>query len=329
METITLKRDDLIIDGGTQARFELSEETIDRYAALMKDGVEFPALKVVYDGARYWLWEGLHRVNAGDRIGKETWKVDVTQGTQQDAVWLSYSANTDHGLPRSRAEIERIVLAALTHPRGKGMTDAALAVHTGTTKDQVRYIRTKAQVDIAEEIDRRKGVDGKTYKAPAPRSAHSSSTPNHSASNGPAPAPPPPLTDKAKRPIDKDDYYNLVTAREAIAGIRQRFIEAKQTFEAITKAIDKDPKAAQFAKHPAFKSITKMVFALPDYILDLGKYEPHTACPYCKGEGACEVCRESRWVTAQQFEDCPPEVQKLNGPTFTTFQSQTQKRKVA
>lgn len=318
-EPILLNRSSIRTNGGTQPRFQLSEEQIGAYAEAMKDGAEFPALECAYDGSAYWLWDGFTRLSAGDRIGKTTWKVHVTQGSREDAVWLSYGANGTHGLPRSKEETLRAIESALVHPKGKGMSDEAIAQHTQTTRGQVRYARDKMRKDPEShytEPETRTGTDGKEYKQSQPSSRPAGSK----ASQPPSPAAPPPLKDAAGRTIHDLDYYNLATARDILSETRNGIIRAKQAWEEISKEIDKNPKAAAFAKHPFYKSIFKLMKSLPDTILDLGKYFPHTACVYCKGEGPCEACGESRWITEQQFEDAPEAVRKPNGPTFKSFQ---------
>jgi ParB-like chromosome segregation protein Spo0J len=70
-------------DGGTQARAELSEETIHDYAMAMLDGVELPPVEVVYDGSAYWLVDGFHRVAAAAQVGREQVLAVVLSGTRR------------------------------------------------------------------------------------------------------------------------------------------------------------------------------------------------------------------------------------------------------
>jgi hypothetical protein len=54
----------LRLDGGTQSRATLSDETIAEYAEALDSGAQFPPPVVFYDGADHWLADGFHRVKA-------------------------------------------------------------------------------------------------------------------------------------------------------------------------------------------------------------------------------------------------------------------------
>lgn len=53
---------DLIrIDGGTQSRVELNQETVAEYCEAYKAGANMPPVIVFYDGTDRWLADGFHR----------------------------------------------------------------------------------------------------------------------------------------------------------------------------------------------------------------------------------------------------------------------------
>ena len=52
------------IDGGTQSRSRIIQETVDDYAVAMAEGAEFPPIVVFFDGKEYWLADGFHRYHA-------------------------------------------------------------------------------------------------------------------------------------------------------------------------------------------------------------------------------------------------------------------------
>ena len=103
----------LRLDGGTQSRAVLDEETIAEYAAAMERGDEFPPVIAFYDGETYWLCDGFHRIAAAKRIDRQTFAVDVRQGGQRDAVLFSTGVNATHGLRRSNDDKRRAVLVLL------------------------------------------------------------------------------------------------------------------------------------------------------------------------------------------------------------------------
>lgn len=105
----------LRINGGTQPREAISDETVLEYAEALRDGAVFPPVVVVRDGANLWLVDGFHRFHAHRRCGRETIAADVREGTLRDAVLHSLSANAEHGLRRTNADKRKAVLTMLTN----------------------------------------------------------------------------------------------------------------------------------------------------------------------------------------------------------------------
>lgn len=57
--------DALRLDGGTQPRAAIDQDTVDSYAADMRVGHRFPPVQVYLDrDGVYWLADGFHRVHA-------------------------------------------------------------------------------------------------------------------------------------------------------------------------------------------------------------------------------------------------------------------------
>ena len=155
----TIPLDKIRLDGDTQSRKELDEDVIKEYTGLIEDGVEFPPLDVVFDGSSYWLVDGFHRRWAAVKAKVKTFKCKVVQGTREDARWLSYGCNKDHGLPRTNEDKVKAVLAALKHPKANGKSDRQIAEHVGVSHMTVKRHRptvTELQSDI------RTGRDGRT-----------------------------------------------------------------------------------------------------------------------------------------------------------------------
>ena len=74
----------LRLDGGTQPRADMSQFTVDDYAASMSDGETFPAITVFHDGDAYWLADGFHRVAAAQQAGIETLKAIIKKGARSN-----------------------------------------------------------------------------------------------------------------------------------------------------------------------------------------------------------------------------------------------------
>ena len=102
------------IDGGTQPRAELSQETVAEYADAYKANAStMPPVTLFFDGANYWLADGFHRYFGAKAAGKDQIAEDITPGTLRDAILFSLSANSRHGLKRSNADKRKAVKTLL------------------------------------------------------------------------------------------------------------------------------------------------------------------------------------------------------------------------
>ena len=150
-------------DGGTQPRAGLDEAHVQDLIAALAAGDELPPVDVVFDGTAYWLYDGFHRVEAHGRSGKYLIAAIIHQGTQHDAQWQSYAANSKHGLKRTNDDKRRQVIAALRHPNGASMSNREIARHVGVDESTVRDYRAKMEATAGiPQSDTRKGGDGRT-----------------------------------------------------------------------------------------------------------------------------------------------------------------------
>ena len=104
---------DIRMDGGTQSRVAISEDTVMDYTEFLLDGVKMPPIIVFNDGKQYWLADGFHRFHAHNRAKFTEIDCDIRTGTKRDAKIFSWSANADHGLRRTNADKRKIVIDAL------------------------------------------------------------------------------------------------------------------------------------------------------------------------------------------------------------------------
>ena len=119
---------DLIrIDGGTQIRAELNQDTVDAYADAYLAGAAFPPVTVFFDGKDRWLADGFHRYFAAKKAGKTTIYESITPGTKRDAILFSLGANGTHGLNRTNADKRNAVTTMLDDPEWAAWSDNAIA----------------------------------------------------------------------------------------------------------------------------------------------------------------------------------------------------------
>jgi hypothetical protein len=143
------------IDGETQQRDSIDPHWVHEMVDNMKNDVEYPPLQVRFDGAHYWLSDGFHRYHAYTQLGIKNIEVAYLPGTQYDAQIDSYSANHDHGKPRSRADKIKAVQSALANPHIKDKNDAEIARICKVSKPFVASVRNPEQKKKQDEARKR------------------------------------------------------------------------------------------------------------------------------------------------------------------------------
>jgi hypothetical protein len=157
---------DLIrIDGGTQSRAALNQETVNEYAEAYKAGIEFPPVVVFFDGKDRWLADGFHRYFGAKTAGLKSILEKIIPGTNQHAFEYSLGANHSHGLKRTNADKRHAVELALKNAvLGKQSDNAiaqACAVSTSFVGDVRRAIFSPTKDAPAQKTVTR---NGKTYE---------------------------------------------------------------------------------------------------------------------------------------------------------------------
>jgi hypothetical protein len=129
------------IDGGTQTRKELNTQAVDEYAELMKEGHQFPLMVVFHDGSDYWLSSGFHRYFANKKNGTVSVDVDLRQGTVEDALRFSLTANKDNGMRPTHADNRYAIEIMLNHPVWGKYTNTIIAKEIGVTSMTVGRVK--------------------------------------------------------------------------------------------------------------------------------------------------------------------------------------------
>lgn len=172
-----LELDQIRIDGGTQSRVELSQDTVGEYAQAFQAGAEFPAVVVFFDGVSYWLADGFHRYFGALNAGESAIAVQVINGTQRDAVLYSLKANATHGLKRTNADKRKAVETLLKDAEWATWSDRKIADVCGVGHPFVAAIR-KPEVAAKQQENRVASATKKarvesdsTPSAPTPKAA--------------------------------------------------------------------------------------------------------------------------------------------------------------
>lgn len=138
-------------DGGTQTRAALNAFTLDEYYQAMERGAQFPPIDVYYDGSEYWLADGFHRLAAVEKMQNEAIECRVHQGDRRAAILHSVGANAQHGLQRSRDDVNRAIAMMLRDSEWQQWSDSAIANKVGCSNKTVAARR--GEMVAAGEIE--------------------------------------------------------------------------------------------------------------------------------------------------------------------------------
>jgi hypothetical protein len=143
-----MRLSDIRIDGGTQARAKMSDETVQSYADALKDGVEFPPVVAFYDGKDYWLADGFNRYYAHQMIKRKEIEVDVRRGNILDAKLYACGANATHGQPRSHEDKRNAVMMVLHEPMWKNMSERDVAKACNVSQSLVSTMKRSLTLEF-------------------------------------------------------------------------------------------------------------------------------------------------------------------------------------
>jgi len=129
----------------------------------MRAGTEFPPVRTWFDGDNYWLSDGFQRVAATELTGVTIIAAEVLSGSLEDAKWDSYAANSQHGLRRTRADIQAIIERALEHLKGSQLSNNQIARHLNVPEATLRRWRRSASSSNGEDTSRIAVRAGRTY----------------------------------------------------------------------------------------------------------------------------------------------------------------------
>jgi len=106
-----------IVSDGMQIRVSVSREHIDDIAELFDENTPtwpdgLPPVVVFFDGKRYYLADGHHRLAAAIQAGCQEIRVDIRKGTREEAIRFACGANSAHGLRRTNGDKRNSVRAA-------------------------------------------------------------------------------------------------------------------------------------------------------------------------------------------------------------------------
>ena len=149
------------IDGGTQSRAEIRQDVVDQYCEALREGAEFPAVRVYSDGDYYYLADGFHRYFAHLKANKAGIKAEVVKGTLRDAILYSLGANALHGLQRTVDDKRKAVQIMLDDLEWGDWTDREIARQCNVSHPFVAQLRAARKETAGDEERKFKTKTGK------------------------------------------------------------------------------------------------------------------------------------------------------------------------
>ena len=310
-----IRIDDL--DMSLQTRCGTDIDTIGNYAEAMADGAQFPDVTVFTDGARYWLADGFHRVEAARRIGRTTVSADVRKGTEDDAVVFGGTANNKQGKRPTRADVQHFLEMVWERreavfggtPTGGNMAEkcgvsrgtATSFVNARLAEMQIAPVAAPVQIEQVKRPVRPTrliGSDGKAYPVRPVRPVRPSE---------PVAAPVRPPAPKGSSDIEDwpRDRYGVQIPQEILGAFADE--TARDVIEShlrhakglLKGALDeRDPSAAHLRQSDLME--------VENALRAVKAAKPHCVCRMCQGNG-CKACRETGFQTEAQYGRNPRE----------------------
>lgn len=131
----------IVMDLDLQPRMKVNDDQVEEYADLLKEQVILPPPVVFWDGKKYWLADGFHRVKAIQLCGWESVQCEVRPGGKRDALLFSCGANSTHGLKRTNEDKNRAVTSMVLDPEWGQWSDRQIAKHCGVSHVMVQTVR--------------------------------------------------------------------------------------------------------------------------------------------------------------------------------------------
>ncbi|MGR3278905.1 ParB N-terminal domain-containing protein [Acaryochloris marina NIES-2412] len=180
----SLPIESITLDQEIQPRQQLNQEVVAEYAEAMRQGAAFPPVVAYYDGSKFWLADGFHRIAAKQANGDLEILAEVESGSQREAKLFAVGANTDHGLRRTSADKRRAVKSLLNDRKWSQWSNREIARRCGVSYEMVRLIRSEVSDNFCQRqkrIIRRNGkVQGMNISNIGTRSTDKKHTPRYS-----------------------------------------------------------------------------------------------------------------------------------------------------
>jgi hypothetical protein len=235
-------------------------------------------------------------------IEAKTIKANVHNGTLEDAIWLSYSANTKHGLARKPGEVKKDIAEILSNPKWSCKTDKEIAEHINTTVSNIQKERSikksnnLTMVSISDTTALKSDKDEMVADTP-PVEVEDIKSVCDNAEKIPNERPAEVLMDKENNIIPEQ--------------LRERWLENQQLSKYINilNSVKRDIDSMIADENPVIRLLHRQAFEsdLKNTKRDIMNSLFYAVCPLCEPNKKCDVCKETNFVTKAIFGRIPKE----------------------
>src|SRR4051794_8785291 len=139
----TIKLADIVIDEALQPHVAVNWDVTRDYGNLMREGAQFPPIRVYRIGGALKLSDGRHRVEARRFIRADDILAEVVEGSMRDALRHAVEFNAQHGLTFTREDQRRAIELYLQEPTMQGWSDRRIAERVHCSHTTVSAVRKK------------------------------------------------------------------------------------------------------------------------------------------------------------------------------------------
>jgi len=139
----------------TQSRVEINQNTVDEYAADLKEGAKFPPIVLYRNEKSYYVGDGWHRILAYEKAGEKSINAEIKQGSKRDAVLYSVGSNAAHGLRRTNEDKRKSVTLLLEDTEWAQWSNREIAKKAAVSYQFVNNMR-KVSSDNRCQIENKK-----------------------------------------------------------------------------------------------------------------------------------------------------------------------------
>ena len=325
-----------------QTRAETDAATIEEYAEAAQRGAKFPPVSVIADAEAdtFWLWDGVHRMEAAKRLGAKRIRADVQGGTYADALRLALGANATHGLRRTNADKRKALDMAWKNrrtvwPREDNADPSAeiladvCGVSLRTAKAYVATLQPVQNVEVerpSTSANDRVSADVEPVQIALVETRNPLPVRRVFGKDGKVRPVAPVNTAPHRIEFDEGFGAKSHTSGGTLSSIVDRFgvevppqlrcafsAQAERDFNEVLQHISKARVAIEKGhktKNPLFANIAqRALIELDNAYSEVRFGKPYCVCRLCQGNGrgSCTACHETGFQTQAQYENNPKE----------------------